>query len=344
MAFVTKAADHTSDTPDLAKIRRFHWPRSGIALVSLALVWLIFSVTLDRYFSVSNFTSIAVQVTVLLLLSVGQLFALTVRGFDISVGAVAALASTVSAIAYNEFGPLGLAAGPLVGFAAGTINGLLVARFGVQPIIATLGTLIGAKGVALLISDNGQVVALNDPQTIIWLAYGTWLGLAPVVWLSLAAAASAWLLLRFTVPGRRILMLGSNPEAASLVGMAAGRVHAAAFQCTGVFASLAGLVMLTRAGAGLPTDGAGMELQSIASAVIGGTALTGGVASVFGTMLGATFIQSLISGLNISGVSPFSAEIAIGVVIIAAASVTVAPRLLGNANRMTRNRRMKREQ
>lgn len=340
MASAPKSVPHHAvwvrPTPRLS----LRWPRCGVALISLVLVWLIFSITLDRFFTMSSLANIAAQSTVLLLLSVGQLFALLVRGFDISVGAVAALASTAAAIAFNEYGVVGLAAGPLVGLAVGTINGLLIAKFDVQPIVATLGTLVGAQGVALLISDNGQVVVLSDPQAVIWLAYGDWLGMAPMVWLSLGAALGAWLVLSLTVPGRRLLMLGSNPEAASLVGMTATRVHMTAYQITGLFASTAGLVMLIRAGAGLPTDGTGMELQSIASAVIGGTALSGGVASVPGAVLGAGFIQSLISGLNISGTSPFSAEIAIGAVIIAASSVSMVPRLWSRVARWVARRRV----
>ncbi len=306
------------------------WPRSSVALVALVLVWCAFGLTVDRFFTLSNLVNVASQMTVLTLLAVGQMFALAVRGFDISVGAVAALSSTAAALAYNQVGAVGMVAGPIVGLLAGTFNGLLVGRLAVQPIVAALGTLIGARGIALLVTDGGQIVVLSDPGAVTWLAYGGWLGLAPLVWLSLGAALLVWLALDFTVWGRRLLMFGSNPEAAALVGIDAARVHVAAYQSTGLFAGLAGFVMLARAGAGLPTDGTGMELQSIASAVIGGTALTGGVASVLGTIVGAGFIQSLLSGLNLSGISPFAAEIAIGAAIIAASSVTLVPKLVGS--------------
>lgn len=310
--------------------RKWSWPRSSVAVAALALAWCVFGLTLDRFFTPSSLVNIASQMTVLMLLAVGQMFALAVRGFDISVGAVAALSSTAAALAFNQVGGAGIIAGPLVGLLAGTFNGMLVARLDVQPIVATLGTMIGARGIGLLISDGGQIVVLSDPGAVTWLAYGRWLGLAPLVWLSLGTAVLVWLSLEYTVWGRRVLMFGSNPEAAALVGVNAGRVHVAAYQITGLFAGLAGLVMMTRAGAGLPTDGTGMELQSIASAVIGGTALTGGVASVLGTVVGAGFIQSLLSGLNLSGISPFSAEIVIGAAIIAASSVTLVPKLIGS--------------
>jgi len=321
-----------------ALFRRLLGARALVALVFLVCVWAVFGFVNARFLTLGNAASIALQMSVLVLLSTGQMFALTVRGFDISVGAVAALSSGVAALAWNAVGPAGLLAGLLTGLAAGTINGFLVARVEVQPIVTTLGMLIGARGLSLLISNSGQVIPLADSRSLLQLAYGNWLGLAPLAWFALAGVAFAACLLRFTLLGRRILMFGSNPDAARLVGMNAVRVHMAAYQLTGVFASLAGLAMLTRAGSGLPTDGTGMELQSIASAVIGGTALTGGVASPFGTLVGAAFIQSLGSGLNMSGISPFTAEIAIGAVIIAASSVGVAPQLVTRLRKWARRK------
>jgi ribose transport system permease protein len=150
--------------------------------------------------------------------------------------------------------------------------------------------------------------------------------LPPAYWAALAAlACGAWVLHRSLI-GRQLLMLGSNPEAAALVGVNTARVERAAYQLCGIYAGLAGLLMTCRAGAGLPTEGSGMELQSIAAAVIGGTALTGGIANVFVVVLGAVFIQTLLTGLNLMGISPYAAEIAIGFVIIAAGLLEFAIR------------------
>src|SRR6202012_2113789 len=101
-----------------------------------------------------------------------------------------------------------------------------------------------------------------------------------------------------------------------LVGADAGALQIRAYQLCGLFAGLAGALMTARAGAGLPTEGSGMELQSIAAAVIGGTALSGGLANVWAVAAGATFIQVVLTGLNLTGVSPFLAQVAVGAVII----------------------------
>jgi ribose transport system permease protein len=138
----------------------------------------------------------------------------------------------------------------------------------------------------------------------------------PLGWAALGCVAVAHLLLRHLSLGRRILMLGANPEAIGLVGADAGALQIRVYQICGVFAGLAGAMLTARAGAGLPTEGAGMELQSIAAAVIGGTTLSGGIANVFAVLGGAVFVQIVLTGLNLSGVSPFLAQVTVGAVII----------------------------
>ncbi len=286
----------------------------------------LFALTTPDFLTLSNIANVAAQVWVLVLLAVGQMFAIASRGFDISVGAVAALASTAGAMAANEIGLVGLIAAPLVGAACGAINGALIGRLGLQPIVATLGMLIAAKGVALLVTDDGQVVTLHAADQAAHIAFDAVLGLPLAGWLALGCVAGAHIVLNHLTLGRRILMLGANPDAVRLVGADAGRLQIGAYALCGLFAGLAGALMTLRAGAGLPTEGAGMELQSIAAAVIGGTALSGGVASVVAVCGGAAFIQIVLTGLNLSGISPFLAQVAVGVVIIGAGLIETALR------------------
>ena len=184
--------------------------RFVVAPVCLAAVALIFGILSPRFFTFGNFSSMGGQVSVLGALALGQMFALTVRGFDISVGAVAACSGTLAALAINKVGMIGIVAAPLAGLVFGTINGVLIGPFAIQPIIATLGVMVGTKGFALLISDNGQAVALNDPSGLTDLAYNHWLGLPPVSWALLALTLLCWFLIARTTAGRRILMLGSK--------------------------------------------------------------------------------------------------------------------------------------
>lgn len=300
-----------------------------VAPLCLVLAVLAFGAAVPDFASIANLGNILAQMWVLALLAVGQMFALLTRGFDISVGAVAALAGTVAALAANEFGLApGLVLGAATGLACGLLNGLMVGALGIQPIIATLGMLVGARGLALLVTDGGQAVPLAETGLAARLAYDAVLGLPPIAWIALLLVGVAAWILHGSVLGRRIVMLGSNPDGAWLVGIHPARVSAAAYGLCGLFAGFAGILMTLRAGTGLPTEGTGMELQAIAAAVIGGTALTGGVGRVSGVLVGAAFVQVLFTGLNIAGISPFLAGVAVGVVIIGSGLLEYALRHL----------------
>lgn len=299
-------------------LRLLRGQRFLVAPLCLLGAVLVFSATATEFLSLGNAGNVGSQMWVLALLAAGQMFAIVTRGFDISVGAVAALASTVAALAMNALGPVGLLAGPVAGLLCGTVTGFLIGYLRLQPIVATLGMMIGVRGIALLITGQGQVVPLHDADFAAWLAFDPAAGLPAANWVALACILLAGWIRGRSVLGRRLAMLGSNPEAAHLVGVDTARTQLRAYQLCGTFAGLAGVLLLLRAGTGLPTDGAGMELQSIAAALIGGTALSGGVARVFPVVLGAAFIQVVLTGLDLQGVSPFIAQIVVGVVIVVA--------------------------
>lgn len=311
-----------------------HWgeARFGVAPACVAAAVALFAPTVPEFFTLDNILSVAVQMWMLALLAVGQTFAIVTRGFDISVGSVAALSSTVAALAMVQIGPLGFVAAPVVGLICGAINGWLIGTAGLQPIVATLAMLIGARGVSLLASGNGQAVPLPEAASVTRLAFESALGLPPVCWgaVILVVAAAWWL--RRTADGRRLVMLGSNPQAAQLVGVPVRRSYLLAYGLCGGFAGMAGLLLTIRAGAGLPTEGDGMALQAIAASVIGGTALGGGVASIAGVVTGAAFIQLLMTGLNLQGISPFVAQAMVGAVIIGSALVEYTIRKFSKHN------------
>jgi ribose/xylose/arabinose/galactoside ABC-type transport system permease subunit len=307
-----------------------------VAPLCLVIAITVFTATAPEFLSAGNLQNVAAQMWILGLLAVGQMFAIASRGFDISVGATAALSSTVAALGANAFGLSGLLLGPIVALGVGTLNGVLIGFIGVQPIIATLGTLVGVRGLSLLLTDNGQVVPLNDTDVATRLAFDPAFGLPPAYWVAVALVVAAAWILNHLVMGRRILMLGSNPDAIHLVGISYARTQIRAYQLCSLYAGLAGVLLTVRAGTGLPTEGTGMELQSIAAAVIGGTALSGGVAHVSSVVLGAAFIQVLLTGLNLQGVSPFVAQIAVGLVIIGSGLLEYAARHFAPTNQRSR--------
>ena len=275
-----------------------------------------FAASAPSFLGAGNLVNVLAQIWVLALLAAGQTFPMVTRGFDLSVGTVAALASTAAALAANRFGLAGLALGPLAGLACGTLSGILVGPLGLQPIIATLGVMTGARGLATLVS-GGQAVPLAFGDLARDLSLSPTFGLPPVCWVALGLVAAAAWILGHSVMGRRMLMLGSNPDAVPLVGIRPASVQLRAYQMSGLFAGFAGTLITLRAGTGLPAEGSGLELQSIAAAMIGGTALSGGAGSIPLVIVGAAFIQVLLTGLNLQGVSPFLSQTAIGLVIIA---------------------------
>lgn len=301
-----------------------------VAPACIVLASLVFALTAPRFLDGGNLLNLATQMWVLALVATGQMFALVTRGFDISVGAVAALAGVGSALGANAFGWGGLVLGPMVGLACGTFNGWLIGSLRVTPVIATLATLVGVRGLALLVTGDGQAIPLLQGGELARWAFGSSLGLPPVDWVAVASVVAAHLVLTRSIAGRQMVMLGSNPEAVHLVGIDERRVARRAYQLCGLFAGLAGTLITLRAGTGLPVEGSGMELQSIAAAVIGGTSLAGGVASVPGVLAGALFIQVLLTGLNLTGLSPFVAQTAVGLVIIGAGFVAFGLRSLNS--------------
>jgi ribose/xylose/arabinose/galactoside ABC-type transport system permease subunit len=311
-----------------AVLRPIGGVRFSVAPLCLLGAIVVFSAISKEFLSFGNVANVGAQMWVLALLAVGQMFAIVTRGFDISVGAVAALSSTVAALAMNALGLSGLVVGVIVGLLCGTLTGFLIGYLGLQPIVATLGMMIGARGIALLITGDGQVVPLHDSALASRLAFDPVLGLPLAYWAALVVIVFAGWVRGRTVLGRQLVMLGSNPEAVHLVGLDAALVHLRAYQLCGGFAGLAGILILLRAGTGLPTEGTGMELQAIAAALIGGTALSGGVARVLPVVLGAAFIQVVLTGLDLRGVSPFIAQIVVGLVIVAAGFLEFAIRRL----------------
>lgn len=297
--------------------------RNSVAPFCLLLTLVYFGSTTHGVWDVDNLLNVAGQAAPLGIVAIGQLVVILTRGFDISVGSVAALAVVASAISINAIGPWGALAGPLAGLACGAINGIIIGRFRIQPIVATLGMLSAARGGAILLSGQ-QGVLIKGTNPLVGLGYER-LGRIPYSFLALLllAALVAFVLrkLRF---GRRLYMIGSNPAGAQLSGVDVRQTLLVAYSISGLSAGLAALVFLGRAGIGLPTEGGGLELSAIAAVVIGGASLSGAIGRPTFVLLGALFIQFLGNGLNLAGTSPFEQQIVLGLVLVAAGLIDFA--------------------
>jgi galactofuranose transport system permease protein len=218
-------------------------------------------------------------------------------GIDLSVGSVAAMASVVSAL----LSPYGLTpallAGTAAGAAVGLVNGVLVTRLGILPFIATLATMLAASGTGLLLAGN-QSVSVSYETAFIELGQGDFLGFPTPAWIAGLAYVLGSIVLNFTGFGRHVLAVGGGEDASRLMGLAVERVKLLVYTLSGTLAGIAGVILASQFGAGQPTEGVGWELFAIASVVVGGTLLTGGVGSVGSTLAGALLLGLIFTILN----------------------------------------------
>ena len=174
---------------------------------------------------------------------------------------------------------------PRAGLAVGVLNGILITRLGILPFIATLATMLAASGAGLLLAGN-QSVGVSYESGFTELGQGDFLGFPIPAWIALAAYVLGSLALNFTAFGRTVLAVGGGEDAARLMGLPVDRVKLSVYSLSGRLAGLAGVILAAQFGAGQPTEGVGWELFAIASVVVGGTLLTGGVGSVGATLAG----------------------------------------------------------
>ena len=302
------------------------------ALGSLIVLGLVFALSSDAFFTVENGMSVALQVSSIALLGIAATCIIITGGIDLSSGSVLALSGVVAALLTRQGVPVPLAmlAGLLAGGACGLVNGLAVTRLRLPPFIATLGMMLIARGLALQITGARAVSGLGEAFGV--LGNGTLLRVEhdnggtfpdvvfpgvpyPVLLMALIALVVAVMLGR-TVFGRHVYAVGSNAEAARLSGVHVSRVTLLTYVLSGLMSGLAGCVLMSRLVTGQPNEGVMYELDAIASAVIGGASLTGGIGTISGTMIGAFIIGVLRNGLNMNGISSFVQQIIIGLVIL----------------------------
>jgi len=291
-------------------------PATG-ALLALVVLNALFT---PGFASAGNLWNVLLQVAEVLLVAVGMTLVIATGGIDLSVGSTMAVAGAVAAVTLDRgtVVAVGLALAAAVGI--GVANGALVARARVQPIVVTLATLIAGRGLAQVL-DDGALVGIGDPA---FLALGRGhLGPVPVqVLLALAAAAAVAFALRSTAFGRYVLAAGGNAPAARLAGVPVARTLVTVYAACGLLAGVAGVVTAARLGASDAAKiGLNVELDAIAAAVVGGTALQGGRATVFGTVLGALVMQVIATSFNMLLI-PYALSLVLKAGIILAAVYT----------------------
>ncbi|HEY8498423.1 MAG TPA: ABC transporter permease, partial [Limnochordales bacterium] len=296
-----------------------------IALVGLCLYLALAS---PHFLTVGNLINVARQTSINIILAVGQTLIIIGAGIDLSVGAVLALSACFTAVSVAYWGwPvwLGVPAGLALGALLGTINGVIIARGRIPDFIATLGMTSVARGTALLLTGGLPVpshltattLTAYLPGFLIWLGSGDVLGIPTAALVALLVAVAGHVILRHTTLGRCAYAIGGNREAARISGIDVERQKIYQYAFMGLLAAVAGLVLTGRLNSANALMAEGMELQSIAAVVIGGTNLFGGEGGVAGTVIGALIMGVVANGLNLLNVSAFWQRIVMGSIIIA---------------------------
>ncbi len=291
-------------------------------LLPLALLALLIALSLfnEHFLTVGNVRNVLLQTSVLAIVSIGMTYVIVAGAFDLSVGSVVALSGSLAALAMVEYGvAVGVAAGLASGLAVGLANGGLIAGLGVSPFIATLGTLVIARGLALAVT-GGSVVS-DLPPSFAVLGSSLIAGAPVPVFLAALAFAVGSVVLSRTPFGLRVYAVGGNREAARLAGIRVGRTLVACYAICGGLAALGGLVLAARVRSGQPTVGVFMELYAIAAVVLGGASLRGGEGTLTQTLIGVLLIGFLQNGLNLMNVHSYWQQVVLGIVFIGAASL-----------------------
>jgi rhamnose transport system permease protein len=269
----------------------------------------------------------------LIMLALGQMLVILVRGIDLSVAANLALCGMLAALfgrAYPEAGvapaiAIAIGAGGLLGAA----NGLLVWRLRLPPIVVTLGTMSVYRGLIYLLSGGAWVNENEMPRDFVAFPRAELLGLSTLSWLAIALTLAFVVALRGLRAARDLYAAGGNPEAAAYSGIDAGRMQFFAYTICGAIAGLAGYLWVARFAVAYTDIALGFELQVIAACLIGGVAIAGGVGTAVGVVLGCLFIGIIRNGLSLVGVSQFWQMLINGAVILVA--VLVSARRRANA-------------
>jgi len=301
--------------------------RYGFYIALLILV-LVFTALSPNFLTVPNSLNILQQASTIGIMAIGQTLVILAGGIDISVGSVLGLGGMIAAMVMRApwATPLDAAAiGTLAGLAVGVVNGAIITRLGVDAFITTLATLNMGRGLVYILS-NQYNVDVPDGSRFFALGRGH-VGPVPVsVLIFLVLFVIFYVIERRTVFGRSVHAIGGNAAASRLSGLRIARVRMATYAISGACAALAGVIIVSQVGLAVPYLGSGYELDTIAAAVVGGVALTGGAGSVLVGALGSIFIGVLLNGMALINVPAIWQMVIQGVVIISAVALYGAAR------------------
>lgn len=262
----------------------------------LLLIAVVAALVFPHFGEPENLLSITTAACFVGLITIGQGFVLISGGIDLSVGSMVGLGSVLAALAAPH-GPVAALLVPLsAGALVGLVNGLLIGKVRLAAFIVTLSSMLAVNGIAIVLAPS--TILLDSTSAFARIGTGSFLGVNNLIWILVFAFAIAGIVLNRTPFGSRVFALGGNEDAARMMGINVGRVKISVYVISGALAGLAGALLAARLASGNATLGAGYELTSIASAVIGGILLTGGVGTMFGALCGVLLVGTIQNIIN----------------------------------------------
>ncbi len=297
---------------------RFLLRHEAILAVLLVIALAVLAMQSDRFFTVDNLLNQGRLMAEVGLVALAMTFVIVTAGIDLSVGSILGLVAILLGVFWQKLGiplPLAMALGVVVGGVAGLVNGIIITRFRVPPLIATLATLALYRGLAEGISQARSV--RGYPEWFFVLGQGEVLGVPTQLWIFLACAVVAAIVLGMSTFGRATYATGANIVAARFSGIPVDRTILLIYTASGLIAGLAAIIFVSRVSTTRSDMGTGLELDVITAVVLGGTSIFGGRGTIIGTLLGLVLMQALKNGLALAGVKGDGTIVVIGLILIA---------------------------
>lgn len=289
----------------------------GLTIALIATI-IIFSAFNPNYFSSTNLINILVASSLVGLVAIGETYLIIAGLNDLSTGSVAAFASVLAAILAAKGMPFGIVViiTLVVGGGVGFINAIAVNKIKLEPFIATLATMSIMRGFAYILCDGKPVYIMNE--TFIKFGSKRLIGIPIPVIILIVAFIIFGIILSKTSFGRSIYVIGGNKDAARLAGLNPQKITNILYMITGALSALGGIILAARMNSGQPAASVGLEFDAITAAVLGGTAFSGGVGTIFGTVLGVLILQGFNTGLIMLNVPAFWQNVARGLLLLIA--------------------------
>ena len=290
----------------------------SILAVLLVLALAVLAMQSDRFFTVDNLLNQGRLMAEVGLVALAMTFVIVSAGIDLSVGSILGLVAILLGVFWQKLGlplPVAMGLGVAVGGIAGLVNGIIITRFRVPPLIATLATLALYRGLAEGISQARSV--RGYPEWFFVLGQGEVLGVPTQLWIFLACAVVAAIVLGMSTFGRATYVTGANAVAARFSGIPVDRTILLIYTASGLIAGLAAVIFVSRVSTTRSDMGTGLELDVITAVVLGGTSIFGGRGTIIGTLLGLVLMQALKNGLALAGVKGDGTIVVIGLILIA---------------------------